>query len=337
MESLTIQDIDNFDSAFLNTSVENITEYVQQPTLFHYRASLGRPIFISTLLHGNEHSGFLALQKLLRQIQSNEVSLNQSLLILIGNPKAAAQNLRMLPGQPDFNRVWSGGENDSAGIAKQIIDYAKEKDPVCCIDIHNNTGKNPFYSCINKTDRQFLYLGSLFSKNIVFFTEPHEVLSMAFAQFCPSITIEAGLSGEEKGLNILQVKLQLLISHEAVPELPHFENVKVFHSYARLRFKHGTKVDFEFNSDSESDYSLKSELEEFNFKHLKAGETVAYHQGNDLFWVESNEGENLFNDFFYLEGNELKVKKEFVPAMLTKNKDVIRDDCFGYIMEDYKL
>jgi len=57
---------DELPPGFLETSVENLHEILPKPTLIHLKGESDRPIFICTLLHGNETTGFYALQKLLR-------------------------------------------------------------------------------------------------------------------------------------------------------------------------------------------------------------------------------------------------------------------------------
>ncbi len=49
--------------------------------------------------------------------------------------------------------------------------------------------------------------------------------------------------------------------------------------------------------------------------------------------VEDNNGDNCAKDFFYLEDGLLKTKKEFVPAMLTREIPIVLSDGLGYIME----
>ncbi|MDP2324627.1 MAG: succinylglutamate desuccinylase/aspartoacylase family protein, partial [Gammaproteobacteria bacterium] len=72
--------------------------------MIHVRGIREVPLFVSVLLHGNEVSGWNALRRLLASPQP----LVRSLLVFIGNVDAAAEGLRLLPGQLDFNRIWPG-------------------------------------------------------------------------------------------------------------------------------------------------------------------------------------------------------------------------------------
>lgn len=315
---------------FFETKAENILNVFSGPTLIHLNkgtSCLG-PLFISVLLHGNEHSGYYALQKLLRKNSTRE------LILFFANPQAAASNTRFLEGQIDFNRVWSGGENPQAFIAKEVLDYCKKVKPFLSIDIHNNSGKNPFYSCINRTDEEFLSLAQFFSPYIVYFTEPHEVQSMAFSKFCPAITIEAGQSGEKEGINILEAKLLEVCSWERIPRL--VSKPAIFHTVARFRIPANISYNFEADNLECDDLSLKGDIEDYNFRKLPVGFCLGKSRENLGLWLEGDCGTNIFDEYLDFSSGLLTVKKPFTPAMFTTNKDVIAKDCFGYLMEEWQ-
>ena len=48
-------------------------------------------------------------------------------------------------------------------------------------------------------------------------------------------------------------------------------------------------------------------------------------------------GKNIFNQFFSIVENNLIVKSSFIPGMLTKNVQVAKSDCLGYVMEKLSL
>jgi hypothetical protein len=62
------------------------------------------PLFVSVLLHGNEDTGWRAIQTILRQHRAT--ILPRPLLLFVGNIEAAKTNVRTLPQQEDYNRAW---------------------------------------------------------------------------------------------------------------------------------------------------------------------------------------------------------------------------------------
>lgn len=318
--------------------IEKFHSILRGPTLIHLGKELEtQPIFFSILLHGNEHSGPLAMQTILKKIRSGDIKLKRPLILFIGNTLAAQHGLRHLPEQLDYNRVWSGGSCEQAQVAQKVLSYVSQFSLFCSVDIHNNTGRNPYYSCLNKLDDSFLFLAQHFFDKTVYFTEPHEVLSMAFARLCPSVTLEVGQSGEEPGLSFLVQKLEVLLGLHEMPTTVDRPNVNLFHSIGRMYLAKSSSLDFEFSSNGDNDFSFKKNVDEYNFEEVAVGSEFAYSKSLEGFWVEGLQGDDLTNKYFEVSNGKLTTKAILIPAMITQNPSIIKDDCFGYIMERYQL
>jgi succinylglutamate desuccinylase len=320
---------------FCETNIADFHELLGGPSLICLEGEnkTSRPLFISTLLHGNEYSGVMVLQKMFKNLLENNQRPKRPIILFIGNTLAAKENVRHLKTQEDFNRVWSGGDCELALIASEVLKFVAQKNLYCSVDIHNNSGKNPFYSCINSTDSKVVGLARLFSEKIVYFTDPCEVQSIAFSRICPSITIEAGVSGEVEGINILTEKLRRLIESDELPDFDSSMETTVYHSIARMKFSENSTIDFSQDLKSPNDFSLREDIDEFNFKEFKEGELLGLVKPTGRFFVECMQDGKLFDHYFEVKDNKLLVKTSFIPAMLSKNITIIKDDCFGYIME----
>ena len=99
--SLELRELQALPKGFLEASVADLHALLGGPTLIHLKGPQP-PLFVSTLLHGNETTGIDALQTVLRDYAGT--GLPRALSIFIGNTAAAAKGKRLLPGQPDFNR-----------------------------------------------------------------------------------------------------------------------------------------------------------------------------------------------------------------------------------------
>ena len=158
---------------------KEITKLIDSPTLIHLRGKEDQPLFISILLHGNEFSGLFILQKILTKYRHQ--ALPKSLIIFFANQKACEQGLRQLKNQPDFNRIWKGGSSYEKSLTEPVLQYAKDQKIQAAIDIHNNTGKNPVYACINKKKEEFIKTGSdFFRKDCLFYKTGHCVIHGLF-------------------------------------------------------------------------------------------------------------------------------------------------------------
>lgn len=322
---------------FLEAEPQELFQLLSGPSLIHLGKAMAQPaLFVSTLLHGNEHSSVIALQRILKQVGSGELELKRPLIVLVGNPEAATQNKRHLESQLDFNRVWSGGTCAQAQAAKEVLDYVKNLQLFCCVDIHNNTGRNPYYSCVNRTEAEDLSLAAHFFEKTVYFTEPHEVLSIAFSKLCPSTTLEVGQSGEEPGVTLLTEKLLELLRK---PDLKHsfdLASAELFRTVGRMKIASETTLDFSYLQTNTINFSFLPDVDLFNFKNLEENTSLAKALSMQGFWVEGLQGDDITSEFFKIEDGELKTARPIVPAMITQDQGIAKSDCFGYLMERFK-
>lgn len=326
-----LHETNNLPDGLLDAKATELLELLGQPTLIHLEGENKQPVFISTLLHGNETTGFYALQALLRKYQGK--SLPRSLSIFIGNIEAAAQEQRRLGHQPDYNRIWPGTHHtDSADtdMMKNVTGIMRKRKPFASIDIHNNTGYNPHYSCVNILNPHCLQLAGMFGNTVVYFTSPKGVQSSAFSDFCPAIVLECGQSGQADGvthsLNFLQTVLQL----EKLPsDQP--EHISLYHTVARVTIPEI----FSFGIGRDTDIHLSHELEQQNFHEITSGTVFARkNPESDATMVVTNESdEDVTGEFIETCEDRILFKKDVTLSMYTTNETAVRQDCLCYLME----
>ncbi|WP_237068360.1 M14 family metallopeptidase [Microbulbifer guangxiensis] len=303
------------------------------PTLVSLEGAAAEPLMISTLLHGNETTGFFALQRLLRHYRDG---LPRSLLIFFGNVEAAAQGVRHLPGQPDFNRIWGGGEGAEARMAREVLTYARGRRVIANIDIHNTTGRNPYYACVNRTSEDFLRLANGFTEIVIYFTEPHEVNSNAFAKFCPSVTLECGLPGIPEGIEHLYRYLEHLL-HTVGDKGRAADEGRIYHTVARLKVPYYCRFDFAFDSKSSRDFSFIRHFDHFNFQCVPRGTVLAYtRRDGPQLAVLDNRDRLVTEKYLGFEDGKVIARQDLIPSMFTTDGDVAREDSLGYLMEPYQ-
>ena len=307
------------------------------PTLMYLKGVKKEPLFVTVLLHGNEDTGLFAIQKILKKYHNKR--LPRSLIVFFGNIEAAKYGMRHLDNQPDYNRVWEGGElsNTPEGVMMQeILHKVVSKKPFASVDIHNNTGKNPFYACINKLEKEFIYLASLFSKTIVFFESPKGVQSLAMAKYCPAVTIECGKPKQEASYQAAAEYIDTLLHLSAFPDTLRHIEYNIFHTVARVEIP----KEFSFSySNKDADIFLLEQLEEKNFTLLPKDTLCALIKpgSNARFYAFDDEHNDRFDEFFYTKENALYLKKELMPSMITLDEKVIEQDCLCYLMEELKV
>ncbi len=322
----------------IDTPVKDLHKLFPEPTLFHLPGKIEAPLFCSVLLHGNETTGYLALQQFLKKYLSSE--LPRSFSFFLGNTEAASMGMRRLENQPDFNRIWPGTEQpltQESAICAEIVKVMQEKSVFASIDIHNNTGLNPHYACTNRLEDRYLNLARQFSRLIVYFTRPKGVQSLAFADICPAVTLECGKPGQKYGVKHALSYLETCIH---ITDLNHsidkYKDLDIFHTVAQIKIN--PDIEFSF-SQADSDMLLDTELEQLNFSEIPAG-TVFANLGTNTPWpaitVKDDQGRIVTDSYFSIQNGQMVLNKKTMPSMLTTNEAVIRQDCLCYLMERLK-
>ncbi len=323
-----------------DTAVRDLPSVLPGPSLIHVRGRREPPLFLSILLHGNETTGFLALQQLLRTLELKSRPSPRSFLLFVGNVRAAGKGLRRLYGEPDYNRIWNGGTLPEHELARKVLDHVALHRPFAAVDIHNNTGKNPHYACINDTAPSFVHLARRFSKTIVYFTEPHEVISMALSRLCPSATLECGLSGDRHGTSHVHDYLLHCLTME-IDEIfrpPSNRNKEIYHTIAKITVPENTILTFCGDGRPNSGVCLRRDIEELNFTFLQEGTVLGFSdRGGQPLRIVDNAGKEVTEKYLRVANGEIVTRTPIIPSMFTRDQTVIRQDCFGYIMEPWEI
>ncbi len=328
--------LDKIPDGLLELEAEQLHTILSGPTLIHLSGRREDPLFVTVLLHGNEVTGWQALRGVLRKFQNSE--LPRSLSFLVGNISAAAEGVRHLPDQLDYNRIWSGGDDPEQQMMSEVVEQMRQRKVFASVDIHNNTGRNPHYGCVNILEQRHLHLATLFSRTVVYFTRPAEVQSIAMSKICPAVTVECGQPGEPHGIEHAQQFLESCLHLSGIPVHPIAHgDIDLFHTVATVRIPNDVRFGFgDFGHESnELDLCFVEDLDQLNFQEISAGTSfgdVCSERVNHI-EVWSEVGEDVGDRFFMVEDGQLRTKRAVMPSMLTRDEEVIRQDCLCYLME----
>lgn len=330
----TLHVLDGLPGGLLALDARRLHERLTGPTLIHIAGRREPALFVSVLLHGNEDTGWEAMRILLARYADTDPP--RSLSLFIGNVQAARARVRRLDGQPDFNRVWRGEGTPEHGLMRQVFEHMQERGVFASVDIHNNTGLNPHYACVNHLRPEFIHLASLFSRIIVYFTTPDTVQSRAFARLCPAVTLECGQPGQAHGVEHAVEFVDACLHLSGFPAHPVApRDVDLFHTRAVVKVP--ARVSFGFG-EGDGDVRFLEDLDRFNFRELPAGTLFGHVRGDALCLdVRDEDGAEVSDSYFRVEGDQVLTRVPVMPSMLTLDERVVRQDCLCYLMERYHL
>lgn len=325
--------LDALPDGFLDCRARDLHLLLNGPTLIELPGERQAPMFVSILLHGNEDSGLGAVQRIISSFEGRP--LPRSLMLLVGNVEAARHGVRRLDGQPDYNRIWPGapdrGHVAEGRIMAEVHARAVSRRAFAAIDFHNNTGRNPHYSVVCSLDPRTLGLAALFSKKAVCFRGVPGTQTASFTGLITAITAECGLPGvpanAETGARLLKRALDL----EELPISARKEgDLQLYHTLGVVRVK--GEVSFGFGT-ADTELCFDPDLDEHNFRPLKPGTSLGETGHPMPLRMIDETGHDVTEDYFETSGGKLRLRQEAVPAMLTAQPDIVRQDCLCYLME----
>jgi succinylglutamate desuccinylase len=317
---------------FLEIEPARLHEILPGPTLIHLPGRQAPALFVSILLHGNETTGLAAMQQLLSGYRKRK--LPRALSLFIGNVSAARAGVRRLEAQLDYNRVWSGqGNTPEHTMAREIVEVMGARRVFASVDIHNNTGLNPHYACVNHLDQRFFYLATLFSRIVVYFTHPKGTQTAAFADLCPAVTLECGKPASDGSAEHAAGFVDACLHLSHFPEHPvHKQDIDLYHTVAVVKVPEDLRFSFD---GGPADIQFDPRLDHLNFREIPAGASfgrVSAGLHHCLLAVDEA-GREVAERFFNIDEGELRTTRAFMPAMLTLDERAIRQDCLCYVME----
>jgi succinylglutamate desuccinylase len=329
----------DFPDPLLSAPARELRRLIGQPTLFHLPGRRRDSLFVSVLLHGNEDVGWRAVQAVLKSHRTQ--GLPRDLSLFVGNVAAAEANQRRLAGQPDYNRVWPGAEDGGTPeheLMQRVFEEMSSRPLFASADLHNNTGLNPFYGCVNRTDAPTLHLATMFSRTVVYYERPKGVQSRAFSRLCPAVTCECGKVGHSAGVEHAAEFLRACLHLADLPRHPVPKgDLRLFRTVATVYVPRHTS--FGFGEMMDADLQLPSQMEQWNFQELPPGTILGRRKAatSASLCVRDLKDSDVTSRYLAWESDALVLRRPVIPAMFTLNHQVIEQDCLGYFMERCQL
>ncbi len=331
--------IENFDrlhglpDGFSDISSTNIRSLFPNPTLVQLDGKDAGFLFISILLHGNEHTGLEVMQRILAK---HAQDLPRSILLFIGNVRAAEENRRYLPDQIDYNRCWPGTKQEpgpTSRMMQRIVEIAHGLPLFAAIDIHNNTGKNPHYACITDPNLQNQNLAAKFNRVGMVFNH-RGVSTMAFNGICPAITLECGLPGDPLGVTHACRFIEDMLSLDELPQSqPTRDALHLVESHLTLNIPEN--VSYAFDLEADADLCFEHDFEDRNFTPFDSHRVFGRTRIARPISVTDTDGHDVTDEIMRVEAGNIYLNNTLMPAMITRDRLVIRQDCLCHLLQDY--
>jgi hypothetical protein len=292
---------------------------------------------IACLMHGNEPSGYRAILEVLRRGERFPFDL----WVLIGNVRAATQDgwyaHRYLDDQEDFNRVWDVGPTTTRmrRCAAEILAELRSANLEAAIDLHNNSGQNPYYAILPAPSPEGLRLAGLCADTMLQWRLRAFTLMEALTDLCPTVAIECGLPHLPEGTAFASGVIHRFLAAvgfagSAGDDIRPRRIVEMQH-----RVTVRPEVTFAFGGvvDEETDLVIVPGLDGYNFEVLPAAHTIGHIDVGAAMPLCATDmaGLDVTDAYFRTTPDGRVITTEDVtPVMMTTTVVQTRRDCLFY-------
>lgn len=321
-----------------STAVEFLKR-LEKPTLIKVTGKeSSRCRAVSTLLHGNEPSGFFALHRWLLEQQPPECDSWFFLGGVYAAKIAPGFVHRQIPGQPDLNRCFKEPFDGTEGqIAEAFLNVVHELRPECLIDVHNTSGMGPAFALTICNDSRHQALVDLFTERLIV-TDLRMGTVMEISELeVPTVTIEVGGAQDEHAHQLAYDGLKRYLHLQDVLTLREADwKIEVLTNPIRIELLPEATIAYDFSPRHDVDVVLPPDVEHFNFGVVKENQQIGWvgEKGLSCFKVFNSLNENIAEKLFRVKDGMLLLAQPIKSFMITTNPVIAKSDCLFYAVTD---
>jgi hypothetical protein len=327
---------DGLDDDLLDADEQSLLRALARPTLIRIPgAGTQPPRALSVLLHGDESTGLQAIHRVLRARRRHPFDL----YVMIGNVQAALAPpgfaSRYLDDQEDFNRIWGLDEPSTTQrrAADAILAQLRDAGPESVIDIHNNTGDNPFYAILTRVEPRSLTLATLFTTTILRWDLQAATMMESLNDVATTAAVECGLPGRPESLAFAVDGIRRYLAAPPLDDGGAVADHDLLGGLIKVTVDPAARFRFGGTLDDDHDLVLRPDADVHNFVEVPPGHVLgAIHPGAPLpMRAVDAAGRDVTAEHLLALDGEVTLRRTSVPVMMTRTVAATRKDCLFYL------
>jgi len=319
----------------LKTAVTSFLSSLTGPTIIDIDgADQSRTRVISTLIHGNEPSGFFAVHKWLLEGHTPATNVRFIISSVLAAKATPTFSHRHIEDEEDLNRCFSSEGSsvvyDRARAMKTIIE---DVSPECVIDLHNTSGSGPGFAVTTKNDAAHKYLAAFFVKRMIM-TGIRLGALMEVDFGCPIITIECGGAKDSSSDDIAYEGIRDILSARDLDSENQTDAVEVLDHPMRVEISPNISLAYGTVKDANCVVTMRADIESCNTGVTIKGTKLGWVADRDLtaFSVVDETGRDVTSTILGIEGESIITQQDLRIFMATTRADIAHEDCLFYVV-----
>ncbi len=308
-----------------------------QPTLVRVPGTgQHRPRAVATLLHGDESTGAEAIITILKRRHIYPFDL----YVVFGNVQAALAGggfeHRFLDDQEDFNRIWELNEPTTRQrmAADGILKILREARLESLVDIHNNSGDNPFYAIVVDERPETLQLATRFTTTLLHWDLLAHTLMEAMADVVTALAVECGLPGRPESTAFAIDGLRRYLGGKPLAADDRVD-VDLLRGLRKVTVRPEVRFSFGGQLDDSVDFVVDSQADGSNFVEVEKGHVLGHvvPGAASPLTVTAPDGTDVTAEHVdVVDGNVILLTRA-TPVMMTRTIAAARKDCLFYLCD----
>lgn len=290
---------------------------------------------ISTLLHGNEPSGYYALFNWIRE--KKQPAVNAVFFISAYEASLREPHFfhRTKVSGVDLNRVFMPPyETEEGRLAEEMLRIIRELKPEGLVDVHNTSGSSPEFCVVCKNSDINQKIASLFTKEFIIFDLKLNTLVEALSDEMPAIVIECGGAEDPDSIYHAQKGIDRFLAIDDLYTIDQ-NTLTIRDNPIRVKLKPNKRLDYYESYIENFDLVMPDDADKYNSMAIEKDAFIAWvgPSGLDVFeCVNLSRGETL-SDYFYVAQNHLRAKRNLRLYMVTTKLEIALTDCLFYLLK----
>lgn len=329
---------DGLPDALLDLPTLQLLARLERPTLIRVPGEGSqRARAIATLLHGDESTGVAAVLAILRARRRYPFDL----YVVLGNVRAALADggfvHRFLDDQEDFNRVWGLGEPTTRQrlAADGILERLRAADLESLVDVHNNSGDNPFYAIVMNERPETLHLATRFTTTLLYWDLGADTLMEAMSDTVAALAVECGLPGRPESVAFAIDGLRRYLGAKPLPTGATRVDFDMLRHLRKVQVRPEVTFAFDGSLDDTIDFVVADGADRHNFIEVDKGHVLGHvHPDAALpLTVIAADGSDVSSTHLAVVDGDVVLLERATPVMMTRTVEAARKDCLFYLAQ----
>lgn len=290
---------------------------------------------VSTLIHGNEPSGFYAVHRYLLENHTPATDLAISIASVRAARLPPMHRHRFVPGEYDLNRRFGKlkAQDKVTELAHQLTEYIRNRCPTAVVDLHNTSGASPAFAVSINEHEKVLKVAALFTENMIV-TQLNVGALMEQNFNCPVVTIECGGANDPRSHEAAYQGLLKFLNNDRLDSLA-TKPIQLYHHPVRVSIQPNLSLTYAKQPDPNFDITLVPDIEQLNFTGLTAKQCFGWSRRplEQTFEAIGDDGHDCLSDLFHQQEQALYANANLKCFMATMRADIALNDCLFYILK----